>query len=111
MPRSPGEPEPERRPDRTTRVHDARTTTVHAQRGDLPFGELTLEDVRRQASELGSVGSWGPLRRVVPVARSWSELARELESKGVTSVGELDDATLLAYAERLWVVPPAGGLI
>ena len=111
MPRSPTAPEPEEGSDETSRVEDARATPVHVGSGNRPFGELTLDDVRQQARELGSVGTFGPLQRVRPVARGWSQLAAEMESKQAASVGELDDPTLLDYAERLWVVAPPDGLI
>jgi hypothetical protein len=34
-----------------------------------------------------------------------------MESRQIASVGELDEETLLDYAERLWVVAPPEGLI
>ena len=111
MPRSPIAPEPEDGPGETARVADARATPVHVASGNRPFGELTLDDVKERARELGSVGTFGPLQRVRPVARGWSELAAEMESRQIASVGELDEETLLDYAERLWVVAPPEGLI
>jgi len=104
-------PEPEERVDQSTRVSEARATPVHVASGSRPFAELTLDDVKQQASDLSSVGTFGPLQRVRPVARAWSELAAEMESRRAASVGELDDRTVLGYAERLWVVSPPEGLI
>ena len=34
-----------------------------------------------------------------------------MDERGVDSVGALDAKTVVGYAERLWVIPPAEGLI
>ncbi len=76
-----------------------------------PFGELGAEEARGRAAELDAAGDWGPLRRTRPVARAWRELAELIEQKPAASVGELDAETIVDYAERLWVIAPADGLI
>jgi hypothetical protein len=75
------------------------------------FGEVTVADSRLRAEELGEAGSWGPLSRVVGVATAWHELAEEMNREGAKSVGALDPETVLAFARRLWVVPPRGSLL
>jgi hypothetical protein len=75
------------------------------------FGEMTVAEVEAQAAELRGVGGWGPLQRVVPVARAWAELAGAMREAKAERVAELDPEAALAYAERTWVVPPAEGLI
>jgi hypothetical protein len=77
-----------------------------------PFGELTREEVSARAAELRSVGgSGGPTARVMPVAMAWAELARTMASQGAESVSDLDEPTLEARAQRLWIVPPGGSLL
>jgi hypothetical protein len=84
---------------------------VHAGGVDRPFGELRLEDVRAHAAELSSAVGWGPTARVATVARAWRELADAMERAGATAVAELGDEEAAGWAERLWVVPPGGGLL
>jgi hypothetical protein len=76
-----------------------------------PFGELTADDARGRAGELKEAGSWGPMHRVVPVARAWSELASLMDDREAAAVSELDPETVVSYAEKLWVLPPEDGLI
>jgi len=84
---------------------------VHAGGVDRPFGELRLEHVRAHAAELSSAVGWGPTARVATVARAWRELADAMERAGATAVAELGDEEAAGWAERLWVVPPGGGLL
>jgi hypothetical protein len=98
-------------PGAGTRAEQALAAQVHVAGGYRPFGELTREEVAARGDELADVGGWGPLQRVVPVARAWRALAREMEELGVATVGELDAASVVAAAERLWVLPPAEGMI
>ena len=76
-----------------------------------PFGEVTAGDARRRSEELGEAGSWGPLARVAGVALAWRELADELHQSGSACVSELDSATVLTFAKRVWAVPPRGSLL
>jgi hypothetical protein len=76
-----------------------------------PFGEVTAADARRRSEELGEAGSWGPLARVAGVAAAWRELAEELGRTGSACVAELDAASALAFAKRVWVIPPRGSLL
>jgi hypothetical protein len=76
-----------------------------------PFGELTREEVRSRAAELKAVSGTGPTVKVVPVAMAWGELARTMDSEGAERVSDLDEATITARAERLWIVPPGGSLL
>ena len=57
------------------------------------------------------VGTWGPLQRVAKVAHAWKLLAAQMERDGATTVRELEPATVVEHAERLWVTPPEGGLV
>lgn len=84
---------------------------MHIAGSERPFAELTPEDARMLAAELREAGSWGPLQRVVKVALAWSELAGVMERAGVSRVGDLDDETVVLWAERVWVIPPEEGLI
>ena len=93
------------------RAQEARTRTVHIGERDVPFAEVTPDDARAQASELKSAGSWGPLQRVAKVALAWGELARVMESEEAATVGDLDDETIVLWAERVWVIAPEEGMI
>jgi hypothetical protein len=93
------------------RVAAALATPVNVGTAERRFGEMTVAEVEAQAAELRGVGGWGPLQRVVPVARAWAELAGTMREAKADRVAELDPEAVLAYAERTWVVPPAEGLI
>ena len=77
----------------------------------IPFGELTLEDVRARADELRSVVGFGPTVRVAPVARAWRELSIAMERAGAGAVREVDPEIVLRLAPQMWVVPPGGTLL
>lgn len=70
------------------------------------FGDVALEDVRARADELREATGFGPTARVAPVARAWRELVMAMERSGAQTVAELDTATLLELAPKLWVVMP-----
>jgi hypothetical protein len=93
------------------RLEQALAGTVHLGGRYRPFGELTSDDARARASELKEVGTWGPMKRVIPVAQAWGELAALLNKHQAASVAELDPATIVSYAEKLWVLAPEEGLI
>jgi hypothetical protein len=76
-----------------------------------PFGELSAADARRRGEELAEAGSWGPLAKVAGVANAWRELAGLMEAGGVARVADLEREQALAFARRLWVVPPRGSLL
>jgi hypothetical protein len=99
-----GEPQAER-------VEEALAGMVHLGGRYRPFGELTADDARARASELKEVGTWGPMKRVIPVAQAWGELAALLKKHQAASVAGLDSATIVSYAEKLWVLAPEEGLI
>ena len=80
--------------------------SVFVRGSNRPFGELTLDDVRARADELRAATGWGPTARVAPVARTWRELAMEMERAGAGSVAELSAVRLAALAQRLWIVLP-----
>jgi hypothetical protein len=84
---------------------------VHAAGSDKPFGELSLGDVRSHAAELRSAVGWGPTARVAAVAQAWRELAEAMSADGAGTVGDLGSERAAEWAERLWVVPPRGGLL
>jgi hypothetical protein len=86
-------------------------TSVHTAGGAKPFGELTRADVTARATELDAAVGFGPTARVAPVARAWAELARRMEAASAATVGDLDEATVTALAEPLWIVPPGGSLL
>jgi len=87
------------------------TTTVYLGGANRPFGALTGEESRARADELRSTVGWGPTARIAPVAQAWRELSMAIERAGVGTVSELDPHVLVELAPRLWIVPPAGGLL
>lgn len=70
------------------------------------FGEVGSADARAHGEQFAELTSFGPTQRVRPVARAWKELADELEERGLTTVADLDPETVVAYAHRLWILPP-----
>ncbi|MGI9019651.1 MAG: hypothetical protein ACR2G3_02935 [Solirubrobacterales bacterium] len=94
-----------------SRAGEARARTVHIGGEDHAFAEITPDQARAQAAELKSTGTFGPLQRVAKVAMAWGELAGVIEAAGASTVGELDDETVLLWAERVWVIAPEGGMI
>lgn len=86
-------------------------TTVYLGGANRPFGALTGEEIRARADELRSAVGWGPTARIAPVAQAWRELSVAVERAGVAEVGELDPDVVSELAPRLWIVPPAGGLL
>jgi hypothetical protein len=86
-------------------------TRVHVPGGAKPFGELTRQEVVARAAELQDAVGFGPTVRVGAVARAWAELARRMDAAGAARVAALDEATIAALAEPLWVVPPGGSLL
>lgn len=71
-----------------------------------PFGSLTLDDVRARADELRAAVGWGPTARVAPVAQAWRELALAMARERATVVAEVEPASLIELAPRLWVTLP-----
>ena len=91
--------------------HDPLATPVFCDGAYKPFGEIGIADARSRAEELGEAGNWGPLAKVASVATAWMELAERMKADGVTRVSDLDREQALAFARRLWVVPPRGSLL
>lgn len=86
-------------------------TTVYLGGANRPFGALTGEEIRARADELRSAVGWGPTARIAPVAQAWRELSMTIERAGVRTVSELGPDVVAEMAPRLWIVPPAGGLL
>lgn len=78
---------------------------------NVPFGEMTRDQIRERADELGSAVGWGPTARVAGVATAWRELAMTMERADAGKVADLDPDVVLEIAPRLWVVPPGGSLL
>ena len=91
--------------------HDPLSTPVFCAGAYKPFGEIGIADARGRAEELREAGSWGPLAKVAAVASAWVELADRMKADGVTRVSYLDREQALAFARRLWVLPPGGSLL
>jgi len=89
----------------------ALTATVFIRGENRPFGDLTRADAQFRGAELKATVGWGPTAKVAPIARGWRELSMEIEKAGVDTVGELPPETVLAFAPKLWVVPPRGSLL
>ena len=100
--------EPKPSPKRYRLAVDAQ---VHQGERYVPFGELTVAEVEGRAEAIGAVGGWGPLQRAAKVARAWSDLAGRMREAEATHVSELDAATVVRFAEYLWVIPPEEGII
>jgi hypothetical protein len=92
-------------------AEDVLARPVHANGAERRFGELTAEDVRAHAAELGSAAGWGPTARVAAVARAWRELADEMAREKAATVADLGEQRAAQAAQRLWVVPPGGSLL
>ncbi|HWF35665.1 MAG TPA: hypothetical protein VG295_09830 [Solirubrobacteraceae bacterium] len=85
--------------------------TVFMRGANRPFGELTRDDAQFRGAELKATVGWGPTAKVAPIAQAWRQLAEELTSLGAQTVSELPRESVLAYAPKLWVVPPRGSLL
>jgi hypothetical protein len=92
-------------------VEEVLAQSVFSGGANVPFGELTVSDIRARADELGAAVGWGPTARIASVARAWRELAMTMERSGAATVAELDPTVVLELAPRLWVVPPGGSLL
>ncbi len=97
--------------ERSSELDRMLATSVYLEGANRPFGTLTSSQARARADELRSAVGWGPTARIAPVAQAWRELAMELERTQVASVGELAPEFVVELAPRLWIVPPAGGLL
>jgi hypothetical protein len=93
------------------RLREALEKPVYCGEAYVPFREIGVAEARQLEAELGSVGSWGPMTKVGSVARCWGELAEAIEKAGAGKVGELDSRQVLDFAERLWILPPGGGIL
>jgi hypothetical protein len=93
------------------RVRAALEFQIHQGDRYVPFGDITPDAAREQAERLGNIGTWGPLQRVAKVAQAWKLLAAQMERDGAATVRELEPATVVDHAERVWVTPPEGGLV
>jgi hypothetical protein len=94
-----------------SRLTEALGAQVHDGESYLKFGEMTREQVAAQGERLAEVGSWGPLARAAKVARAWKGLAAEMEQGGAATVADLDGTEVVTWAERVWAIAPAGGMI
>jgi Fe-Mn family superoxide dismutase len=92
-------------------VSDILERTVSISGKMIPFGEITLEDARTQASELGALAGWGPMAKVGSIARAWTELAKTIDGRDATCVADLDAGIVKKMAMDLWVIPPERGMI
>jgi hypothetical protein len=97
--------------DRLSELDRILATTVYVDGANRAFGELTGEQVRARADELRSAVGWGPTARVAPVAQAWRELSIAIERAGAHTVSELDPGVMAELAPRLWIMPPAGGMM
>lgn len=85
--------------------------SVSIRGANVPFGELTVDDVRGRADELRAAVGFGPTARVAPVAQAWRELAMAMDRVGAGTVAELDAEVVVELGPRMWVVPPGGTLL
>jgi Fe-Mn family superoxide dismutase len=92
-------------------VSDILVRTVSISGVMVPFGGVTLEAARTQSAELGALAGWGPMAKVGTIARSWGELAKNLEGRGAETVADLDPTMIKKAAVDLWIIPPERGMI
>ncbi len=92
-------------------VSDILERTVSITGRMIPFGEITLDDAKTQASELKALAGWGPMAKVGSIARHWTDLAKTMEGRQAATVGELDPGQIKKYACDLWVIPPERGMV
>ena len=97
--------------DRLSELDRILATSVYVDGANRAFGELTGEQTRARADELRSAVGWGPTARVAPVAQAWRELSIAIERDRVCTVSELDPGVVAEMAPRLWIMPPAGGMM
>jgi hypothetical protein len=93
------------------RLADALGSKVDIDGNGVPFGDVDAAQARAQGERLADVGTWGPLQRVAKVAHAWKLLAAEMERDGIASVRDMEPAAIVMHAERLWVIPPPGGMV
>ncbi len=80
--------------------------------GYVAFGSLTVAQVEERAEELSGAAEIPAMaQRMAPVAAAWRGLAADMRRSGAETVADLDRASLVERAERLWVVPPGGSLL
>jgi hypothetical protein len=51
------------------------------------------------------------MARVAAVAQAWRELGDRMAAEGAATVADLGTDEAAGLGERLWVVPPGGGLL
>jgi len=93
------------------RFDEALAVLVPAGDEKIAFGEITADAARAQSRSLKEIGNFGPLVRVAKVALGWAQLAALLDQSGAERVSDLEPKAILDFAERLWLIPPEGGLI
>ncbi len=98
-------------PDPSVQLDTVLSTPIAIDGAQQAFGTLTREQVHARAAELKAAVGFGPTIRVAPVARAWRELEIALDRAGVGAVAELDAASILELAPKLWVLPPGGSLL
>lgn len=82
---------------------------VFVEGANVPFGEMSLDQVRARAVELRAAVGWGPTARVAPVARAWAQLAIAMQDSQAAKVGALEAEALEGLAPQLWVILPGVG--
>jgi len=90
--------------------HSILSERMHINGANKPLGEWTADEVRSRADELHAAAAVAAMARLASIARTWSQLAREMESTQAATVSEVDAATLDELAKAVSVVPPGGGL-
>jgi hypothetical protein len=83
---------------------------VSVAKQSVPFGTLTLGQVRARADELRAAVGWGPTAKVRPVAEAWETLASGMETAGAATVADYGQPAE-DMAQALWVIPPGGSLL
>jgi Fe-Mn family superoxide dismutase len=85
--------------------------TVSISGRNTPYGEITVEDARKQSSELQALAGWGPMAKVGTIARAWGDLAKNLEGRQASCVADLEPGMVKQMAMDLWIIPPERGMV
>ena len=92
-------------------VTDILTRLVSVCGTEHEFGKITMDEAREHSAELKALAGWGPLAKIGAIARSWGDLALQMQKAKVTTVAELEPGAIEKAAIALWVVPPDRSMV
>ncbi len=92
-------------------VSDILTRLVSVCGTEHEFGKVTMDEARAHSAELKALAGWGPLAKIGTIARSWGDLALQMQKAKVTTVAELEPGAIEQAAIALWVIPPDRSMV